>query len=319
MTTQDKTEAARQGSTQALASLINATLQPKGIIASVTKKGNLLTIKLQSQDKPDQAAVMKFLNQGIQKIKPLGIYQVQVQASGGGLDPCWEDSFSVIKADMNQSKNGNPKQGSKKELKSNNTRVIDKSDASKFLFGSRNGERIAIVIGTFLVTSGLWLISLFAASSLNKFISMATSDPQSDAEAISDSTSEESGVTEEVVEQTPDEPGKDFLVAYLDIITTSGSGGTTRWCASSEALASSLYSPRSYEILSFTPLGEMASSTVRIESSNRGGMAIVQNWSIYLKKGPTVHEKSVRERGDSAAADQINQDYDNWCISLLFE
>lgn len=330
MATQDRTEAAKQGSTQALASLINATLQPKGIIASVTKKSNQLTIKLQSQNVPDQNAVMKFLKTGMQKIKPLGISQVQVQASGGGLDPCWEDSFFIIGADVSQSENGSPKKVAKTTsksstgLSSDTHKIKGKSEANSSFLGSKNGERIALVAGTFLATSALWLISLVAINGLNRFIaSIATSEAQSDIEVSSDSNSEEgtqaSGIVEEVVEEPATPPSQIFLTSYLDSITTSGSSGTMRWCSEQEILSTSFFSPRSYEIVEFRETGESANATVRIESSNKGGMPIIQNWKFFLSKGATVLERDQKENGNIEGANQTNADFQNWCISMVLD
>ena len=335
MTTQDIMKSAKQGNTQAIASLINQTLQQKGMIATVTKKGVQLNIKVQSKNVPDQNSVMKFLKGGLQKLIPTGISQVQVQAIGSEADPYWEESFSIAGANVSQSSSNNHKQINKSKSHTSKVSVNAKVDDSLLdsvicFFKSRNGERVAISAATFIATSGLWLISILAVNNLSRFFTVAS--PQADQvevpEAVADdqlssSSSEEEAqnieAIEEVVEEPESEPGEAFLTQYLDDITTSDLSGIGHWCAETESSASSLFSPRSYEILSFFSSEEIGRATARIESSNKGGMPIVKTWNFYIKRGPTVNESRLRENGNAGAADQVNQKNENWCLSMLVE
>ncbi|MEB3279008.1 MAG: hypothetical protein VKK42_08845 [Lyngbya sp.] len=82
----------------------------------------------------------------------------------------------------------------------------------------------------------------------------------------------------------------DFMNAYLNYIANKGMSGYGYWCKSSESLMSSLFSPRSFQILDVMEYGNSASATVRIDSSNKGGLPITVNWDFYLKKEPSLVE-----------------------------
>jgi len=74
------------------------------------------------------------------------------------------------------------------------------------------------------------------------------------------------------------------------------------WCPQFSALQSHLFSPRTFQILdeSEKRAGNMAMYTVRIESSNRGGMPIINNWLFILFYN--------------------NKDRENtWCISKIMD
>lgn len=95
--------------------------------------------------------------------------------------------------------------------------------------------------------------------------------------------------------EAPAPSARDFLEDYLNYITTKGGtgSGTAYFCKETEELASSLFSPRSYQILDISEFpGEggvsHASATVRIDSSNKGGSQITADWSFYMKKGPGI-------------------------------
>lgn len=314
MAAQDVTASAKQGSTQAIATLINKTLQPKGMLASVSKKNAQLSIKIQSQEAPEQDWVMKFLKNGLKKLQPMGILEVQVQASIGGTEPDWEDSFALV--ETNGSKLSQPV-AHKPGKATTTTRTNNSAASANSLFGNQNIERAVIVGATFLLTSGLWLASILAVNGLRQFRSAGAAAEITPEETASSDQGEGQTTSEEV--EVAEEPGKAFLVQYLESITTSSASGTLDWCVESEILATSLYSPRSYEILKFSSLEDAVLSTVRIESSNKGGIPIVQNWSFFLQKGATTYERDLRQDGNVDEADKINADNQNWCISSMNE
>lgn len=99
----------------------------------------------------------------------------------------------------------------------------------------------------------------------------------------------------------------DFMNAYLNDIVNKGSYGYGYWCKSSEILSSRLFSPRNFQILDVNEYenGNAASATVRIDSSNKGGMPITQNWRFYLDK-----------ETDPSAVEGLPG---GWCIALMFD
>ncbi|KKD35465.1 hypothetical protein [Limnoraphis robusta] len=99
----------------------------------------------------------------------------------------------------------------------------------------------------------------------------------------------------------------DFMNAYLNDIVNKGSYGYGYWCKSSEILSSRLFSPRNFQVLDVNEYdnGNSASATVRIDSSNKGGMPITQNWRFYLDK-----------ETDPSAVEGLPG---GWCIALMFD
>ena len=321
MAAQDVMASAKQGSTQAIATLINKTLQPKGMLASVSKKNAQLNIKIQSQEKPEQDWVMKFLKGGLQKLQPTGISDVQVEASNGSSETLWKDSFEL--AVTNTVKQAQPKSQTPKRA-TMPTNANSTTAATSSLFGNQNIERGVIAGATFLLTSGLWLVLILAFYGIQQFRS-ANAPPAVESEETTLASGEtplpdeDEGRTIEEEVAVAEEPGKAFLVKHLEEVTTTSLGGTFDWCVESELLASSLYSPRSYEILQFRSTEEAVMATARIESSNKGGMPIVQNWNFFLQRGPTIFERNLRQDGKAETADEVNSSNQNWCIRSMDE
>lgn len=113
---------------------------------------------------------------------------------------------------------------------------------------------------------------------------------------------------------------RQFLEAvYFPQVIDQGYSGESLWCAEYEILASSLFAPRSYEILSISENNRGASAIARIESSNRGGQPIINNWSFYLNKGATTGEREYRKQNSPVSAQAWRNSVGGWCISLISE
>ena len=93
---------------------------------------------------------------------------------------------------------------------------------------------------------------------------------------------------------------KAFLKKYFTAVINEGSHGDGYWCSQAKALEESLFSPRNYKILSVKKYGTPGNPSYRfqttVDSSNRGGIPIINNWGFYVMKD----EKTK-----------------NWCLGFL--
>ena len=104
------------------------------------------------------------------------------------------------------------------------------------------------------------------------------------------------------------ESAKRFLEeVYFNTVINEGTDGDEQWCSDSKSLQESLFSPRSYKILSVKKYGTANSPSYRfhttVESSNGGGIPIINNWSFYV----------MREKNKSKAKNLSN----GWCLGFI--
>lgn len=105
----------------------------------------------------------------------------------------------------------------------------------------------------------------------------------------------------------PPESGIDALKKILDGAIDGKHSLASQWCKASEVLAANLYSPRSYRFLGDQSADKEAKGkylnvfTVRIESSNRSGMAIIKDWMVLI----SYEERKSGEIG--------------WCLNALLD
>lgn len=89
-------ELARQGNTQALATLMNRQLQPKNINIKTSFANGCLLVIAESDEAPEQRVLVDFIRKGITNLKPEAIKQVVIQGrSNGNTTPTWRDSFDL--------------------------------------------------------------------------------------------------------------------------------------------------------------------------------------------------------------------------------
>lgn len=186
---------AKQGDPQAIAAMINQSLQQKGITVSVVKSGSCLTIKAKSQTVPEKDKLVDFLRNGITKIKPEAISRVVVQGYAFeqstaawlisfGLDALEEkEKNSVSESSYNISSNVTPKTSNL--APSNSGPKLNILTRLFSLGRNRNGERFLIAFGTFILTSILWL----SISSLNSTKNTSEITTQTSAVNTSESPS----------------------------------------------------------------------------------------------------------------------------------
>lgn len=89
-------ELAKQGDPNAIAALLNRTLQPKGITASAEQEDGFLHIILKAAQVPNQQAVVTFIHQGMTKLESEAIHTVRIDGYQNGQDiPAWSDEFGL--------------------------------------------------------------------------------------------------------------------------------------------------------------------------------------------------------------------------------
>ena len=164
MNQQTTLQAAKQGNPQAIAALMSRSLQNKGITVKATSTSNCLTITAESQAAPPKEALVPFLKSGITKLTPLNISRVVIRGRAvGQTTAAWQDSFS-LEPSQSQLDTTEPVSGKDKTLatQSKKSASFSKLKVSRWAavlntLQTRNGERAAIAVGTFLITSVFWL------------------------------------------------------------------------------------------------------------------------------------------------------------------
>ncbi|MBW4687411.1 MAG: hypothetical protein KME40_20440 [Komarekiella atlantica HA4396-MV6] len=111
MTQPNTLELAKQGDTQAIASLMNRHLQPKGITATVALQDACLQVMLESAQLMNQQALITFVHKGITGLGAASIERVEVYAYQTGEQfPVWSQEFNlcVTKAELEAVNNKQP-------------------------------------------------------------------------------------------------------------------------------------------------------------------------------------------------------------------
>ncbi|MBD1862823.1 MULTISPECIES: hypothetical protein [Trichocoleus] len=97
MTQSEVLAQAKQGDPQAIAQLMNRSLQSKGITAKVNRKEGSLRVLLESDQLPDQQIMIRFIDQGIAKLQVPGLETVQVYGQRSGQTmPAWSQTLNLI-------------------------------------------------------------------------------------------------------------------------------------------------------------------------------------------------------------------------------
>lgn len=96
MTQPNILELAKQGDTQAIASLMNRHLYPKGITAKVAFKDACLEVILESAQVPNQQILVAFVRKGLTALGAAPIERVKVDGQQTGEEfPAWSKEFDL--------------------------------------------------------------------------------------------------------------------------------------------------------------------------------------------------------------------------------
>lgn len=151
-------EAAKEGNSQAIAALLNKSLNPKGVTIKVANNKGCLTIVAESQAAPKQDALVDFLKNSFAKIVPANISQVIVRGRAvGQTQSAWQESFNLNSSQSISEQIGtfssenstDTRSQPIKLISSNNTLRIGGSQSLKF-FGW-----LLFTIGSVMLLAGL--------------------------------------------------------------------------------------------------------------------------------------------------------------------
>ncbi|MDF5736264.1 MULTISPECIES: hypothetical protein [unclassified Nostoc] len=96
MTQPNIVKLAKQGDTEAIASLMNRHLQPKGMTAKVAFKDACLEVMLESTQVPNQQALVAFVRKGLTALKAASVEIVKVYGQQTGKEfPAWSKEFNL--------------------------------------------------------------------------------------------------------------------------------------------------------------------------------------------------------------------------------
>ncbi|MEM9505853.1 MAG: hypothetical protein AAGA01_18075, partial [Cyanobacteria bacterium P01_E01_bin.43] len=157
-------ERARQGDSQAIAELLSRQLDPHHITVQVVRQGHKLRIGLRRESGLNAGTVVNFLQQGLERLSPQGIQQVEVIGQvGAGTTQVWRRSFTLASAAAANADEGSPKPSPKRWVGPVNTYQPPR-DPRKFVLeiAAKRYEVPAIAvwaiaIGTFLLDMSVFL------------------------------------------------------------------------------------------------------------------------------------------------------------------
>ena len=87
---------AKQGDTQAIASLMNRHLHPKGITAKVAFKDACLEVILESAEVPNRQTLVAFIRKGLTGLGAASVERVKVYGQQTGKEfPAWSKEFDL--------------------------------------------------------------------------------------------------------------------------------------------------------------------------------------------------------------------------------
>ncbi|MEM9451169.1 MAG: hypothetical protein AAGA75_21885 [Cyanobacteria bacterium P01_E01_bin.6] len=94
MTDSTVLQRAREGKADAIAALMNHSLNSKGIYATAERAGDRLLVNLETDSLPDQALLTKFVHQGVRNLKIESIATIMVSGRvRGGDRPAWTSTI----------------------------------------------------------------------------------------------------------------------------------------------------------------------------------------------------------------------------------
>lgn len=100
MTQSNLVDRAKQGDPQAIATLMNRSLQPKGILARVSREGDRLRIYLEAEQVPNREALMTFVQNGVSNLRIDNISVVEVIGQQIGQDEAvWTQEWQLDPAE----------------------------------------------------------------------------------------------------------------------------------------------------------------------------------------------------------------------------
>jgi hypothetical protein len=156
-------ELAKQGNAQAIATLMNRQLQPKGITVKVSLSGDCLMVVAESIEPPEQLFLVNFIRKGMTNLKIEAIKRVVVRGQAtGNTARAWREAFdlhyAVPPAQVKQ-----PALSANDKASNLTTSFTSQPKTKRTFFDkalsiiqNRKSERVLLVVGTFILASGIW-------------------------------------------------------------------------------------------------------------------------------------------------------------------
>ncbi len=95
------TSLAKQGNPNAIAALMNQSLQPKGITAKIALKDGCLQVMLESAQVPNQTSLVPFIKKGVTSLGILSVERVKVYGKQSGEEfPAWNQEFELVEQNI---------------------------------------------------------------------------------------------------------------------------------------------------------------------------------------------------------------------------
>ena len=152
-------ELAKQGNAQAIAALMNRQLQPKGITVKVSLSGDCLMVVAESIEPPEQLFLVNFIRKGMTNLKIEAIKRVVVRGQAtGNTARAWREAFDIHSDNFKKTIQTSSYTSSQAPIPSTSKPKFALGVLNKALniIQNRKAERIALVAGTFLLTSMVW-------------------------------------------------------------------------------------------------------------------------------------------------------------------
>jgi hypothetical protein len=214
---------AKAGKPQAIAALISKSLEPKGMTARVTSNNGCLVVQVEAQTAPEQQSIVNFVKSGILNLKPESITRVIVRGRvTGQTTAAWQESFNLAIPEPEVAISPTRVEVSSSPVaiqQVSNSYVPVKASTSESALGkrlsfikSRTSERLALVVGTAVLTSACWLGVGALGTQANRPASVAsTASPEATASTA------------------PQDPGVYLVKGKLQLVD-SDIGGTASDC-----------------------------------------------------------------------------------------
>ncbi|MEG4031151.1 MULTISPECIES: hypothetical protein [unclassified Microcoleus] len=286
-------ERAKLGDVEAIASLLNLPLQNKGITATASLQDGCLQVMLESDVVPDEEVSIRVVRRELTNLKAGAIASVKVYGQQAGEDfPAWNREFE-LKAEVSSDskKLSTDKFANKPEILTQVIQLMKQQKFQEVLEISKNHLQENPQSQKILLAGGVIVLAALSFKGI----------------PIGQQTPLPTVVTSSSAPSPTSDPVKDsatkFMEQYLDDIVNKGNSGTSYWCSKSQDFASSFFAPRNVKILDMVASDTTVSVTIQLDSSNKGGGQITNNWLIFLDKEEDQTKSSTL--------------HDGWCVAFI--
>jgi uncharacterized membrane protein YuzA (DUF378 family) len=148
---------AKQGDIDAISTLINQNLNPKGITVKISKSANCLRIMLEAQTVPPQSNMVNYIQSGIGKlaIAEIGTLQIFGRQTGDEV-PAWSQTVTLRQSSVQPPEPAQQSIQHSSQTVGSDLRPTDSSFTTPTYEPlTKSGRVIFVIIGTFGLLGGL--------------------------------------------------------------------------------------------------------------------------------------------------------------------